>query len=99
MFLTLADSADMQADLPLRSHVYTYPSRKTIKAVTAKVKAIFRRNVNQPLQTLIRQLNPALRAGAPTSGPACPLPPSLTWPATLWAGSCDGHGANTAGSP
>jgi RNA-directed DNA polymerase len=29
--------------------------------VTAKVKAIFRRNVNQPLQTLIRQLNPALR--------------------------------------
>lgn len=27
----------------------------------AKVKAIFRCNVNQPLQTLIRQLNPALR--------------------------------------
>ncbi len=70
MFLTLADSADMQADLPLRSHVYTYPSRKTIKAVTAKVKAIFRRNVNQPLQTLIRQLNPALRrAGAPIFRP------------------------------
>ncbi len=44
-----------------RHYVYTYPSRKAVKAVRAKVKAIFRRNVNQPLQTLIRQLNPALR--------------------------------------
>jgi RNA-directed DNA polymerase len=44
-----------------RSYVYTYPSRKAIKAVTLKVKTICRRNVNQPLQTLIRQLNPALR--------------------------------------
>jgi RNA-directed DNA polymerase len=44
-----------------RCYVYTYPSRKAVKAVTAKVKAICRRNINQPLQTLIRQLNPALR--------------------------------------
>jgi RNA-directed DNA polymerase len=44
-----------------RSYVYTYPSRKAIKAVTLKVKTICRRTVNQPLQTLIRQLNPALR--------------------------------------
>jgi RNA-directed DNA polymerase len=44
-----------------RYYVYTYPSRKAVKAVTAKVKAICRRNINQPLQTLIRQLNPALR--------------------------------------
>src|SRR3954469_24261522 len=44
-----------------RSYVYTYPSRKAIKAVTIKVKTICRRTVNQPLQTLIRQLNPALR--------------------------------------
>jgi RNA-directed DNA polymerase len=44
-----------------RHYVYTYPSRKAVQAVTAKVKTIFRRNVNQPLQTLIRQLNPALR--------------------------------------
>ncbi len=36
-------------------------SRKAVKAVTVKVKTICRRNVNQPLQTLIRQLNPALR--------------------------------------
>jgi RNA-directed DNA polymerase len=39
----------------------TAPSRKASKAVTAKVKTICRRNVNQPLQILIRQLNPALR--------------------------------------
>jgi RNA-directed DNA polymerase len=44
-----------------RCYVYTYPSRKAVKAVTAKVKAICRRSINQPLQTLIRQLNPALR--------------------------------------
>jgi RNA-directed DNA polymerase len=44
-----------------RYYVYTYPSRKAIKAVTLKVKTICRRNVNQPLQTIIRQLNPALR--------------------------------------
>jgi RNA-directed DNA polymerase len=44
-----------------RYYVYTYPSRKAIKAATVKVKAIFRRNINQPLQVLIRQLNPALR--------------------------------------
>ena len=44
-----------------RYYVYTYPSRKAIKAVTGKVKAIVRRNISQPLQTLIRQLNPALR--------------------------------------
>jgi hypothetical protein len=44
-----------------RHYVYTYPCRKAIKAVTVKVKTICRRNVNQPLQILIRQLNPALR--------------------------------------
>jgi RNA-directed DNA polymerase len=44
-----------------RYYVYTYPSRKAIKAVTLKVKTICRRNVNQPLQTLLRRLNPALR--------------------------------------
>jgi RNA-directed DNA polymerase len=44
-----------------RHYVYTYPSHKATKAVTVKVKTICRRNVNQPLPTLIRQLNPALR--------------------------------------
>jgi hypothetical protein len=47
---------------PNRHYVYTYPFAKAIKAVTATVKTICRRTVNQPLQTLIRQLN--LRCGA-----------------------------------
>jgi RNA-directed DNA polymerase len=42
-----------------RYYVYTYPSRKAIKAVTLKVKTICRRNVNQPLQTLIGRLKQA----------------------------------------
>jgi RNA-directed DNA polymerase len=44
-----------------RYYVYTYPSRKAIKAVTVKVKTICRSNVNQPFQILARKLNPALR--------------------------------------
>jgi len=44
-----------------RYYACTYPSRKAIKAVTVKVKAICRRNASQPLQILIRQLNPEKR--------------------------------------
>jgi RNA-directed DNA polymerase len=44
-----------------RYYIYTYPSRKALKAVTHKVKTLCRQNVNQPLQILIRRLNPALR--------------------------------------
>ena len=55
-----------------RYHACTYPSRKAVKAVTAKVKAICRRNVNQPLQILIRQLNPALRGWCAYFRPGVP---------------------------
>jgi RNA-directed DNA polymerase len=44
-----------------RYYACTYPSRKAVKAVTVKVKAICRRNASQPLQILIRQLNPEKR--------------------------------------
>jgi RNA-directed DNA polymerase len=44
-----------------RSYVYTYPSRKAVKAVTGKVKTRCRQNLNLPLATLLRQLNPVLR--------------------------------------
>ena len=44
-----------------RRYVYTYPSRKALKAVTGKVKARCRQNLNLPLETLLRQLNPVLR--------------------------------------
>jgi len=42
-------------------YVYTYPARKAVKAVMAKVKAICRQSVNLPLEALLHQLNPVLR--------------------------------------
>ncbi len=43
-----------------RHYVYTYPSRKAVKAVMGKVKTLCRQTTNQPLDALLRQLNPAL---------------------------------------
>lgn len=44
-----------------RPHVYTYPSKRSLAAVKAKVKAITRSDSNQPLGQLLRRLNPVLR--------------------------------------
>lgn len=45
-----------------RQYVYTYPAKKALSAVMAKVKTICRRmDLRQPLDSLLRQLNPALR--------------------------------------
>ena len=44
-----------------RYYVYTYPSRKALKAVTIKVKAICRQQRQPAMPALMRQLNPALR--------------------------------------
>jgi RNA-directed DNA polymerase len=45
-----------------RHYVYTYPSRKAIRAVTGKVRTISREmDTSQPLDALLRQLNPALQ--------------------------------------
>jgi len=45
-----------------RQYVYTYPARKSVRAVTGKVKMLCRRmDTSQPLDALLRQLNPALR--------------------------------------
>jgi RNA-directed DNA polymerase len=43
------------------SYVYTYPSKKALRAVTAKVKAICWQDVNLPLAAVLHQLNPVLR--------------------------------------
>jgi RNA-directed DNA polymerase len=42
-------------------YVYTYPARKAVRAVTEKVKAICRQNVNLPLEVLLHRLNQVLR--------------------------------------
>jgi RNA-directed DNA polymerase len=45
-----------------RSYVYTYPAKKSLRAVMAKVKTLCRQvGVNQSLDELLRRLNPALR--------------------------------------
>ena len=45
-----------------RSYVYTYPAPKALGAVMGKVKTCYRRmDTNQPLDVLLRRLNPVLR--------------------------------------
>lgn len=41
--------------------VYTWPSKKSLASIKAKVKAITRQGTNSPLSTLLRRLNPVLR--------------------------------------
>lgn len=42
-------------------YVYTYPSKKALRAITAKVKAACLQNVNDSLADLLHRLNPMLR--------------------------------------
>jgi len=45
-----------------RHYVYTYPAKKAVLAVTAKVKTLCRQvGTNQPLDALLLRLNPAMR--------------------------------------
>ena len=45
-----------------RYYVYTYPSGKAVKAVMGKVRTMCREmDTSQPLDALLRQLNPALK--------------------------------------
>ena len=44
-----------------KHYVYTYPARKSVKSVTAKVKTLCRQNINLPLEVLLHQLNSLLR--------------------------------------
>ncbi|MFD5514380.1 group II intron maturase-specific domain-containing protein [Streptomyces sp. NPDC127051] len=44
-----------------RHYLYTYPAKKSVRAVAHKVKTACRTDVNQPLPVLLRQLIPMLR--------------------------------------
>ncbi len=44
-----------------KAFVYTWPSKKALASIKAKVKAITRQGTNKPLSDLLRQLNVALR--------------------------------------
>ena len=42
-------------------HVYTYPSKKSLLSITAKVRTLTRRSAHRNLVDLLHRLNPALR--------------------------------------
>jgi len=44
-----------------RAFVYTWPSKKSLASIKAKVKAITQQGTNHPLSELLRRLNPVLR--------------------------------------
>lgn len=44
-----------------KHYVYTYPTKKALSAVMAKVKTVCRQNTNLPLEALLHQLNRMLR--------------------------------------
>jgi RNA-directed DNA polymerase len=44
-----------------KAFVYTWPSRKSLSSIMAKVKKIARQGTNNPLSDLLRQLNGVLR--------------------------------------
>src|SRR5216683_4591847 len=44
-----------------KHYVYTYPAKKTLRAIMAKVKAVCWQNTNLPLGVLLRRLNSMLR--------------------------------------
>jgi RNA-directed DNA polymerase len=44
-----------------KHYVYTYPAKKALSAIMAKVKTVCRLNTNLPLEALLHQLNPVLR--------------------------------------
>ena len=44
-----------------KHYVYTYPARKAVRSVTAKVKTLCRQNINLPLEVLLHRLNSLLR--------------------------------------
>jgi len=53
-----------------RHHVYTYPAKKSLRAIMAKVKALCREaGTNQPPDALLLRLNPALRGWCAYSRP------------------------------
>ncbi|MGH3830483.1 MAG: hypothetical protein ACRDRS_08525 [Pseudonocardiaceae bacterium] len=50
-----------------KHYVYTYPAKKALRAVMAKVKTVCRQTTNLPLEALLYQLNRMLRGWPPTS--------------------------------
>jgi hypothetical protein len=74
-----------------RRAVYTWPSKKALAAIKAKVRALTRAGSNQPLAALLGHLSRALRGWTASSATGCPSAPSTTWaslPGTGCSGGC-----------
>ncbi|MEO3779474.1 hypothetical protein ABGB16_22055 [Micromonospora sp. B11E3] len=62
-----------------RHYIYTYHSRKAVKAAMDKVRTWCRElDINQPLDALLLNSTGNCGAGAHTSGPGSRTPPSTT---------------------
>jgi hypothetical protein len=79
---------------PRQRAVYTWPSKKALAAVKAKVRALTRAGSNQPLAALLGHLNRVLRGWTAFFCYGCPRPPSTTWASSPGTGSCDGCAAS-----
>src|SRR6266516_5457486 len=83
-----------------RQYVYTYPARKSVRAVTGKVKMLCRRmDTNQPLDALLRQLNPALRGWCAYFRPGVSSATFSYLSHYTWQQSADGCAGNITGPP
>jgi RNA-directed DNA polymerase len=69
-----------------RHYIYWYPSRKAVRSITGKIKMLCRRmDTNQPLDALLRQLNPALRGWCAYFRPGMSARTFCYLSAYLWA--------------
>jgi RNA-directed DNA polymerase len=80
-----------------KAFVYTWPSKKALASIKAKVKAISKQGINSQLSDLLRRLNGCCEAGPTTSATACPKRPSPTCTSSPGCAASDGFAPSIAG--
>ena len=79
-----------------RHYVYTYPAKKSLQAIMDKVRRCAGKSARTSRSMpCCSGSTRRCGAGAPTSGPGCPPPPSPTCAITCGTRSGDGCGAST----
>ena len=90
-------SSGTASEATAKRYVYTYPSKKALGAITAKVRTLTRQGTNLTLATCCTASTRCCGAGPTTSGTACPAATFNYLRGFTWRGSSAGCGANTAG--